>query len=108
MGDIEDVIDLELRIYVILLSSLLGHLLVVIVLYLLLGFWIYHSEGSDKHGEALFSLVDSNMRKWFTFAILDLLLRTLLVLGEVQTCDTVKGAEYWQLVALFLAVHHEH
>ena len=61
----------------------------------------------NEHRKALLSFIHCYTRKRISMTILSLLLGTLLVLGEVQSCYTIEGTENRQFVALFLAMHHQ-
>ena len=106
--DIEDVVNLQFRIYVIIPTLFLSHLFVVIVFDTLLRLFVNDGKGCDENRETLLSFKDCHLWKSLAIVVLDLLLTALFVLGKVQTRYSVKGAEHWQIISLLLTVHHEH
>ena len=105
---IKHIVNLQFRIYIILLASLLGHQTVVIVFDFLPFLFVHNSESRDENRETLLAFEDCHLRQSFTIVVLNLLSFSLLVLIKVQTGYSVKGAEYRQLITLLLTVHDEH
>ena len=103
---IEDRIDLQFWVHIVLLSLLLAQLFVVIVFDPFLGLRVDTAKGRNKDWEALLPFLYRYLWTCLTIAILDLLLGSLLVLGEVQSRDSVEGAEYWQIVVILLTMKH--
>ena len=86
---IKHIVNLQFRIYVILLASLLGHQTVVIVFDLLPCFLVHNGESRDENRETLFAFADCHLRQSFAVVVLNLLSFSLLVLVEVQTGLTI-------------------
>ena len=105
---IKHIVNLQFRIYVILLASLLGHQAVVIVFDFLSCLLVHNGESRDENRKTLLAFEDCHLGQSFTIVVLNLLSFSLLVLIEVQTGHSVEGAEHRQLISLFLTVHDEH
>lgn len=86
---IKHIVNLQFRIYVILLASLLGHQTVVIVFDFLPCFLVHNGESRDENWETLFAFEDCHLRQSFAVVVLNLLSFSLLVLVEVQTGLTI-------------------
>lgn len=86
---IKHIVNLQFRIYVILLASLLGHQTVVIVFDFLPCFLVHNGESRDENRETLLAFEDCHLRQSFTIIVLYLLSFSLLVLIEVQTGLTI-------------------
>ena len=77
---IKHIVNLQFRIYVILLASLLGHQTVVIVFDFFPCFLVHNGESRDEYRKTLLAFEDCHLRQSFAVVVLNLLSSSLFVL----------------------------